>query len=108
MCTQEVTPNTAVSLLTKLLFLVQPLENNKTLNPGRAAEPYVPCRLVKEWLYCLLTKDAYIWELQPPATFLRHCVIIDGDYQVVVGRRRPQLIIRRQRELASFSVWICT
>lgn len=46
--------NTAASLLTKRFILVASVENNKTLNPGRAGEPYVPCCLSSKEQLCLL------------------------------------------------------
>lgn len=94
--------STAASLLTKLFILVLSVENNKTLNPRRAGEPYVPCSLSFEGA-----------DLPPPhqrrldlggfclLTHLRSsCVIMDGDYSVVVGRGRPQLIIRETKSPA--------
>lgn len=102
--------NIAAFLLTKLLILVLSVENNKTLNPGRAGEPYVPCSLSFERAAlppsyqrrfrfggsCLLPD---LWG---------SCVIMDGDYRVLVGRRRPQLIISETKSAACCRVacWI--
>lgn len=59
---EEVRP-AQVSLLTKLLILVLCAENNKALNPGRAAaEPYVACSLSSKSRFSSFSpKGAYIW-----------------------------------------------
>lgn len=98
--------NTAVSLLTKRFILVLSVENNKTLNPRRAGEPYVPCSMSSKSSFASFSPKALIGFggscLLPH--FWGSCVIMDGDYWVLVGRRRPQLIIRETKSTACFRV----
>lgn len=103
--------NAAASLLTKLFILVLSVENNKTWNPGRAGEPYVPRSLFSKSGFASFSPKALTFG---PSCLLPHsrgsCVIMDRDYWVLVGRRRPQLIIRGTKTTVSLRVacWIAT
>lgn len=97
--------NTAVSLPTKVFILVLSVENNKTLNPGRAGEPYVTCSLSSKSSFASFSPNALTFGdscLLPH--FQGSCVIMDRDYWGLVGRGRPQLIIRRNKAKCLVSV----
>lgn len=93
--------NTAGSLLIKLFVLVLPVANNTALKPGRAEEPQVSRGLSRQNGFASLFPKAL--------TFRGSCllprlggswVIMEGDYWVLVGRRRHQLIISETKSSA--------
>lgn len=99
--------NTAGSLLIKLLVLVLPVGNNKALKPGRAEEPQVSCSLSRQNGFASLFPKALTFR---GSCLLPHLggswVIMEGDYWVLVGRRRHQLIISETKSSACWGGWL--
>lgn len=105
--TEDCDTNTAGSLLIKLFVLVLPVGNNKALKPGRAEEPQVSCSLSRQNGFASLSPKALTFR---GSCLLPHLggswVIMEGDYWVLVGRRRHQLIISETKSSACWGGWL--